>query len=493
MGASVSSNVSNVIIKAVVKVSSKLIQETNISYDSSQVIYIRDTKGDVIIRGNVMIQHAYINMQALFNAMSTASAQQNLAIELAQSAKSLTSGLNLGQFSEANNDLEVLIQTSIDITTTISQSCADLIKQDQQIVIEHTIGSVIIENNLFEQVANIFSSCLETSISNSEALQSIILKLTQDASATSQGISEWAIIALIAALIGIPTAGFVFVGKDILTYLFPLMAVAGVIMVIIYYVRRKQIIPVKAYSTFIENTPECLANPNHPPTETSYESVAAAGNFCNRSSSCAAFDWKGLEIAPTGTYTLVKPPQTKFYASVDPNCRTSIQSDNVNMLRTPVMYSGPGHPPQSLPSVIRGDVWIDTATSNWYQLTTTWVASEPIVTVKFSKLTVQSTVPTTNQPGVDGEIVVVYSQIDPSVFGRYSHKSDGTWNFVGNSTGPGLYAYSPPITNASGVKESGGTDWLWYAGGAFAIMGILGTVVTLAFNNKKSKEVPPPK
>lgn len=487
MGGSVSKNVANIIIKAVVKVSSKIVQDTAISYDSSQIIYIRDTKGDVIVRGNKLIQHAYVNMQALFNALSTSSAQQNLAIELAQSAKSLTSGLNLGQFSDAENDLEVLIQTSIELTTVISQTCANLITQNQQIIIEHTIGSVVIENNLFDQVANIFSNCLETSINNSEALQSIVLKLTQDASATSQGLSEWAIIGLVAAMIGIPTVGAIFVGKDILTYLFPLMTVVGVIMIIVYYVKRKQIIPVKAYSTFIENTSECLAIPHHPQAVTLYESVAAAGDYCNKSADCAAFDWKGLEISESGTYQVVKPPQTMFYTSVDSNCRNSIQTDNVNMLRTPVVYFGPGQPPQTISSVIRGDIWIDTIASNWYQLTTTWIANEQIVTTKFSKLTIQKQSPSTSQPGIDGEVVVVYNEIDPSVFGRYSYSS-GSWSFSGNVTGPGLFAYAPSITNASGVKEISSTDWLWYAGGAFAIMGILGTIVTFAFKAKEPKE-----
>ena len=61
MGASVSKNVTKILINAVATISSKIVQDTNISYDSSQIIYVKDTKGDVIIRGNTMIQHAYIN------------------------------------------------------------------------------------------------------------------------------------------------------------------------------------------------------------------------------------------------------------------------------------------------------------------------------------------------------------------------------------------------------------------------------------------------
>lgn len=489
MGASVSQNATKVVVNAVAKISSKIMQDTQITSDSSQIIYIRDTKGDVVIRGNKMIQRAYVNMQALFNAMASSTAQQNLSLEIAQSAKALTSGLNIGQFSMANNDLDVFISTSIDIATTISQTCSEAIKQNQEIIVEHTMGSVTIENNLFDQAANLFSSCIETSISNSSAMQSIIMKLQQDSSATSQGLSEWALIGLIAVVLGIPAAGAVFIGKDILKFIFPLMTVAGIVMIIVYYAKKKQNIPVKAYSKFIENTSECLPDPLHPPVVHNYESVAAAGDFCMKSSDCAAFDWKGLDISQTGSFTLVKPPETKFYKSVQPNCRSLIQDDNVDMVRTPVVYIGAGNPPDSIPNLIKGDIWINTTTTMWYQLTKTWIPNDTILKNTFKKLTVQPQAPVGGQQsGVDGEYVITYSPSDPSTFGIYKYDGDSKWTAQPDAKGPGLFSYSPEVTNASGVKETTGQDWLLYGGGALTAVGILGTVVSLVYGNKKNDE-----
>jgi len=485
MGGSVSHNATNVVINAVAKITSKIVQDTKISYDSSQIIYIKDIKGDVIIRGNTIIQHAFINMKALFNAMTSESAQQNLALELAQSAKALTSGLNLGQYSEATNDLNVFIQTSIDLTTSISQSCAALASQEQKVIIEHVIGSVVIENNLFEQIASIFTDCIQTSISNSEALQSIILKLTQDSSATSQGLSPWVIVALLAVVMGVPAAGVAFVGKDFLKYIFPIMMVAGVIMIIVYYYTKAPIFPIKAYSKFIENTPACLADPQHPPPVTTYDSVATAANYCSKSSDCAAFDWKALNITQAGSYTYVKPPQSKFYKSVDPSCRTSIEEDNTNLIRAPVAYSGPTKPPDTIPNLIRGDIWIDTSNSYWYQLTLAWEQRGTLISSKFTKLTVQNTPPNPSQQGSDNDIIVVYDTGDPTVFNVYIYKS--SWTYQGNVSGPGFFTYSPEQVNSSGVKESSGKEWLLYGGGSLVAVGLLGTIVTNLSGNK-SKE-----
>jgi Lipid membrane protein of large eukaryotic DNA viruses len=488
MGGSVSYNATNIVVNAVAKISSKIMQDTKISYDSSQVIYVRDTKGDVVIRGNKMIQKAYVNMQALFNAMSSASAQQDLALEIAQSAKSLTSGLNLGQFSDAENDLNLFINVSIEITTRISQTCSEEISQNQEIIIEHTIGSVTIENNLFEQAADMFSTCIQTSISNSSAIQSIILKLQQDSSATSQGLSEWALIGLIAVVLGVPTAGAVFVGKDILKFLFPLMIIAGIVMVIVYYTTKKQTIPVKAYSTFIEKTSGCLPDPVHPTVLHEYESVNAAGDYCMKSSDCAAFDWKGLDISSTGSFTFVKPPETKFYKSVDSNCRSLIQDDNVDMVRTPVVYFGPGNPPDTLPNLIKGDVWLNTTTSIWYQLTTTWIPNDTLIPTSFSKITVQSQAPVGGQQsGVDNEYVIVYAPSDPSSFGIYKYDGDKKWKAQPDARGPGLFSFSPEVTNASGVKETSGQIWLLYGGGSIAVIGLLGTIVSIVYGNKNNE------
>ena len=107
MGASVSKNIANVVTRSVAKVSSNIIQNSKLSTDNTQIISVKDVHGDVHISGNRFTQVATINMEQLMDALSTEGAQQSIMQELAQEAKSVTSGLNLGQFSDAQNTLDI--------------------------------------------------------------------------------------------------------------------------------------------------------------------------------------------------------------------------------------------------------------------------------------------------------------------------------------------------------------------------------------------------
>jgi hypothetical protein len=391
--------------------------------------------------------------------------------------------LNIGQFSSAENDVNVLINTSIELVTSISQTCSTLAQQEQRIIIENTIGSVVIENNLFEQVLNLFQTCLQTSISNSEALQAIVLKLQQDSSATSQGLSEWALVAILALLIGAPTVGALVIGKEILDYMFPILLIAGVVMIIVYYYTKKQSIPIKAYSTFIENTPACLSVPTTQNPVFDFKTVESAGNYCMNKSDCMAYDWKGLNITQSGNYSFVDPPQSKFYTSVSSDCRTSITEDNVNMIRSPSIHVGEGSPPAQITGLHSGDCWIDTKTSNWYQLVNNWILKDVLVKNSFTKLTIQDKQPDSTQTGIIGEIVIVYTETDPGNFKIYSY--DGTWQIKQPVTGPGFFSDSPSVVNASGIKEKIGTDWLLYGGIGAIIVGAGGTVINAIVKSKK--------
>ena len=58
MGITTSSNAAAVITKALAKVSSDIIADTHLSTDSSQIISVNDTDGDVVVRGNKFAQKA---------------------------------------------------------------------------------------------------------------------------------------------------------------------------------------------------------------------------------------------------------------------------------------------------------------------------------------------------------------------------------------------------------------------------------------------------
>ena len=207
MGASVSKNVSDAVTRAVAKVSSNIIQNTQLSQDMAQVVSVRNVHGDVHISGNTFTQRATVNMHALLDALSTEAAQQSIMQELAQEAKSVTSGLNLGQFSDAQNTMNLLMEATINLLTTISQTCNAFSRQHQTIVVKRVSGNVYIQDNVFQQIYNMLQNCTEQAASNNRLLQDLSSKLSQTASAKSEGISGWILVALLAVFIGIPVVG----------------------------------------------------------------------------------------------------------------------------------------------------------------------------------------------------------------------------------------------------------------------------------------------
>jgi len=489
MGASVSTNVSKVVVRALAKASSEIIQNTAISQNSSQIISVRNVEGDVIISGNRLIQRANLNMTALLDALSSEISQQNLATELAQEAKSLTSGLNIGQFSVASNTMDALVEASIDLMSKIGQTCSALSTQSQTIIVESARGSVRIENNVFEQVANIIQSCAENAVSQSQTIQDVSTKLSQSASATSQGLSEWAIAALAAIILGVPIVGGVVGGYVLLKYIFPMGIIAGIVMIILYFYYTDETISMTAYSKFINDTPVCVPTILKS-TSSSYANAALAADACVKNAQCVAFDWRGINVMPNGSYTLTNPPETTFYSNVSNTCQASIGKDIVNMVRAPILFSGSGAPTTLPDGSMRGDVYIDLATSNWYQWQT--MGFEPkgmILKDRFTDFIVKGTPPTIADRGQPGSFYVYANPINPEYFHvfHYDESSVQKWVQQQRVPGPGMFAIAPPVTNGSGFKIAQKKSWLLYSGIAALVVGGVGTAYV--FLKKDDKEI----
>ena len=94
MGNTQSVNVAKSVTDIFAKVSSEMIQQTELSTNNSQIISISNTGGDVTISGNTFTQTAYINMSALMDALANQSAVDKITAEMEQLAKSIVSGFN---------------------------------------------------------------------------------------------------------------------------------------------------------------------------------------------------------------------------------------------------------------------------------------------------------------------------------------------------------------------------------------------------------------
>jgi hypothetical protein len=497
MGASVSKNVSKAVTRAIAKVSSNIIQNTQLSQDMSQLISVRDVHGDVHVSGNIFTQKATVNMKALLDALSTESAQQSVMQELAQEAKSVTSGLNLGQFSDAQNVMDTLLEGTMDVLSSIGQSCSAAGKMHQEIIVKRISGNVYVQDNVFGQVYDILQNCTEKAVADNRLMQDLTTKLSQKASATSEGLSGWVLVAMLAVVLGLPIGGAVIGGKALLKYIFPLLLITGVVLLILYYVRAKTEMNFVGFSTFAGSTPACLATGQYSPLQT-FQDAYRASAACKDAEQCVAFDWQGLQIAQNGTYAKLDTPITKFYTSVSKECEKSIRPDAVKLLRVPNFYSGEGEPANvssevgAVSSGVKpGDVYLNVKTGVWYQKSKTTNTWEPrgVVTAKpFNKMSWGPVIPGggvvsfgfASSPSVldspvENDVYAYYDGRNPEYLHVYRYDTEHGWVQDHKIHGPGLIPDTPPVINASGFKTVSRTPWMLYSGIAAALVGLLGT------------------
>lgn len=476
MGASLSSNVAKVAVNAVTKVAAEIVQNSAISTSSTQIISVSNSTGDVVISGNTMRQRATINMQALFNAMASEEAQQRLAVEIAQQAKAITSGINLGQVSAASNVVDTIITASISLASKIGQTCLTSSNQTQSIIVENTRGSTTITNNLMDQMSSLFQNCIESAVSNNKALQDLSASLSQTSLAESVGISEWAVVALAALFVGVPVVGGVVGGVYVLKYLFPVILAVGIAMLGCYFWYTKTNIKLTAFSTLITNSPACSAAVRGSVIEnkTLDETVAE----CLADKDCEGFDFKGYEVNESGIATLNSSPLIRHYTRLQPECISSIRPDNVKLLRAPVLYYGHGEP--DLAGCKAGDVYVDTLTSSWYQLdkANVWKVMFQLIMEEFNTVIVSGNKPPGHVAAATRPAYYIYADPTGMAYWHVFKQVGTSWVEQFKRPGPGLYAIIPPVINTTGIKVQERRQWLLYAGVAAAVIGLGGTVYT---------------
>lgn len=491
MGASISKNISNAVTKAVAKVSSNIIQDTQLSQDSAQIVSVRNIHGDVHISRNTFTQRANVNMHALLDALSTEEAQQSIIQELAQEAKSVTSGLNVGQFSDAQNTMDLLMEATINLLTTISQTCKVFERQNQTITVKRVTGNVYIQDNVFQQMYDILQNCTEKAASDSRLIQDLSSKLSQTASAKAEGISGWILVALLAVFIGLPVIGGVVAGKAILKFIFPIILVVGIVLLILYYVRGVEIMKEVGFSTFIKQTPICRATGDEIPTPTIYRNAVEASNACKDDATCQAFDWKGLIINDeNGTYVRLEDPVTTFYPKVSPECKSSIKPNKVNVIRVPSFFQGADDPNLDANiAAIKGDVYLNILNGVWYQKVIQWQPRGVVTTKPFNRLFWGDIEPTSNvrddtniamlNSPVDNDVYVYLKRHNPTYFYIFRYDTNFGWVQEQKIKGPGMVPSTPAIIDTSGFKEIQRTKWMLYAGIAGIVIGSVGSGITL--------------
>lgn len=475
MGASTSKNLSSSITKAIAKVSSDIIQKTKLSQDQAQIISVKNIHKDVHISGNRYTQKATINMKSLLDALSKEESQQKILMELAQQAKSITSGLNLAQYADSQNIMNTLIEATVNLLTTISQTCKSFSKQRQEIDIDRIHGNVYMTGNVFNQVYDILQNCSEKAVADSELIQNLTTKLSQSSSATSEGLSGWVLVALLALIMGLPILGTIIGGTVILKFIFPVIFFIGIVLLILYYmnVGSKEVMKLNGFSSLIKNTPMCLAVSDISNTAQPKTSIEAS-NECLKDSNCKAFDWQGSKIDKHGVSTEIYAT-TNFYESISNQCMKNIPLDNASLLRPPILFEGSVEPSE-IPTSKEGDIYLNTSNGTWYQKKSEWELMG-VLTHNFNKILWGHVQPKDGDPQHVDNDVYVYSDLrNPVYFYIYKFKNK-KWQRDNKIKGPGLVPSISSI-NTSGFKKLERPNWMFYGGISCVVIGTIG----LAFN-----------
>lgn len=452
MGAAITKNVQKTTVKAISKIATSMMNGIDLTLNNSQIISVSHAK-DVKISDVKQYIKATVNMQGLMSALSTTSAQQDLTTELTQAAKSIVSGVNIFQASDAENYITAYVKAVMDISTQISQACSAHNLNEQVIDVSYVSGLVDIQGIDQTIIADMIGNCILDAISSTDAVQNLQTSVDQSAHAESKGFSfGW--IALIVAMVLIAMVFGVgsVVNKAMSKLVFIvaiLLLIGGVVFLLMYFLKPNITLRMKPHSNLIANRDDCGAVPLGD-TSTNYSSSVKAGNACLDNDKCVAVDYQSGTIDKDGSMTPFQAPVTTFYRSLRQNpCDVIMNTSNDRrMVINANVAKGTGAPSTDLPGN-EGDVYVNLHNLQYYifKIGSGWNKQDAQLSKDPINLSSQNVWLTQSQPLIsDGKIGDWWIDFsNPKVWSIYTKTgsaTDSTWetNNTITLTGSGYQA-----------------------------------------------------
>lgn len=488
MGASLSSNVSKIVVDSIAKVTAESLNNNAITTSQTAIISATGVEGDVNISGNTTKQRVNVNVKALFDNLNSASIQQKLAAELGQRAKALTSGFNTGQMAGVTNFIAALISETLSVTSNLTNTCGVKTDQVAKIVVTKAGGNVAITDNEVVQIADIIESCVAKAVTNSAGIQSSLTKIKQAGEATAAGLSEWALGLIAALVVGAPVVGGVVGGVMVLKYIFPVLLIAGILMIAAHIYYTKPAMKYVPFSTLIDTNATC--DPKESYATGSQANIADTAAKCLADAECVGADFNKFTVTSTGAMTARSEPVTKFYNKV--SCNT-VPADRASVIRTPAVTTGStatpaGGTPQA------GDMYIQlsgsaplyqaqesTGTSTKWVLIGNLIPSARAASTSVKKLaTAPTAAPDADADGTEAYMLVI-PNTNASITVYYYNRSIATpaWQEVAKRYIPTSVPKVPAETNVSMFKVYERNPMLLYLGIGSALIGLGGTIYTM--------------
>ena len=374
MGAATSRNFNDITMTAVADVTSTV--ENKAGANCEQSMYVNAPR----IEGNTFKQNCTMNLEQLNAQLEKSKVQQGISAKIAQEAKSVVSGVNLGQFTYAENMTDLASSATVNIANNVKQACTAASLQ--------TIGIQAddVKDNIFGQDSTILSSCVQKAVQDNAALQKLAAEVKQVSTAESKGISVWAIVAL--ALIGLLIIGAPFLGVlgaagllmkstiNIITKLLPiLIMVTGVVFLIVYSTSIDTSVEGYGYSPLLSSEvgTRCLGAGKALPvvgkeqqkiSDNGFPTADSVGLQCKTNPQCKAFDYDVKKSKTYTFYTDYNAPQClitlKDKKTEDgPNKGESLAVDDTVMTSRPNIYATWDRPTQKIlkevPALKKGD------------------------------------------------------------------------------------------------------------------------------------------
>lgn len=544
MGAAQTKNTADITLEALAKSATNIFNESDNSIAQSQLFDFSKNTGDIKITGNKFTQNATINSDNLLRALSTTTQQQQLAQSLTQSAESLVSGINLGQYSSAENITNAFMSATMDITTNIGQKCKNSISQSQTFDFNNNQGKIELAENSIEQVAQIFAQCIADVTANNEQIQKLDQEISQKASAKTIGINPFAIGAIIIGVLLILMLPAIKFMNIIMNFIMPILAIVGIVLIVVYFNQKTTEMSSTQYSVGLRNDIDCKASEPFTP-ENSYDNYFSAAEACKNDSSCQGLDWFPPISGITGATGI--SGTTTFYKKVGdpkpPLCnpsRTEVETNtsSVTLILRPQLFTGNSAPSNILPTQQENDMFLNTATGDMYQsvkvynysqspATTTleWKKQNGTLTpvyniyTKYPQLSRNKplTIINANQESITNKIfkdnsgkliqgyIIVYNDLytgfkvfeqsgdDANPVSKQVFSADASGNQLTLSATPVPNSPPPTKTSWSGTKITIDNPYLLYSGIALLVVGVLGTIFSLVlyFTRRKNNRVAP--
>ena len=481
MGGSSSKVVADMTVEAVTKVSSSVIANSQSSSQQNQGISIIHRDGDINIHGVNQSTTATINTQNLLKALSTTVAQQDLTQQLSQSAKALTSGVPIGDFSKSEAYMTSVLKSSIDVASNIQNTCGSKIAQQQSITIKGGSGKVNLSDINQGSVANIFQSCITNSLRDEKLNQQITSILDQKASAKTEGLSAFGIAMIIGMVVLAITAPIVVGGNTvvngILKLFFPMMIAAGLVMIFLYFNWKGSTSLVTKYSKGMSQSTDC--SPSGGVTVTAYKTFKEAHAAFMANDDYVAMDWMGFgETHGAKRGPRLPVAKTTFYTSMsNDKCDVPVDKE-LQLFAMPDFRTGKGVPSNAVGG--DGDYYLDIATGTPYvKKNQQWGPQDTKVPNDGKPVTFNQSIPVGLKNGE------YYMDIaNPKSMTLYVGNGKTPKVVKAGIQGPGYKVDAPAETNMSAIKVKGDKPWLLWVGGASIGMGFVGFVLTTIFKPK---------